>query len=141
MIKKGESQIEETKPSNKFKGQRSLFSKNDFSISRTSESEMEKILNFNMNFKSKVTESKVVLISNLNPNFKINVDNLHNLISCFGNITKILYMPNMKKCLVQFENEDYSKSCIMLLNNQFFLGNQLKVNYSNYAELDFKKKK
>ena len=52
----------------------------------------------------------------------------------------MLLMPNLNKCLIQFANTEYSNSAIVLLNNQFFMGEKLKVNYSKYTEIDLKKK-
>lgn len=85
-----------------------------------------------------MTKSAVVLVSNLNCG-RFSVDDMHHLASTCGNVKKLLMMPNLKKCLIQFCSRDYAQACLALLNNQFFLGEKLKVNFSKYSKIDLRK--
>lgn len=92
----------------------------------------------NLKFKSKVTRSKVVLVSNLDCS-EFRARDMMALVSCFGNVKKLLLMANLKKCLVEFKSLSFAQSCLVLLNNQFFQGEKLKVNFSKYSHIDLKK--
>ena len=102
------------------------------------ENDIENIIRANLKLRSKVTQSKVVLISNLNCQ-EFGIENMYNLVSCTGNISKLLLMPNQNKCFIEFKNKEFSHTCMVLLNNQFFMGEKLKVNFSKYCKIDLKK--
>ena len=102
------------------------------------ERDIEKIIKSNLRFQSKVTKSSVVLVSNLDCS-RFTVENMYNLASTCGNIKKLLMMRNLNKCLIEFKTGDFAHACIAMLNNQFFLGEKLKVNFSKYAKIDLKK--
>lgn len=98
----------------------------------------EQLVRTNLKFKSKVTKSKVVLVSNLDCS-DFRARDMMALVSCFGNVKKLLLMANLKKCLVEFKSIAFAQSCLVLLNNQFFRGEKLKVNFSKYSRIDLKK--
>lgn len=102
------------------------------------ERDIEKTIKSNLRFESKVTKSAVVLVSNLNCG-RFSVEDMHHLASTCGNIKKLLMMPNLKKCLIEYKSRDFAHACLTMLNNQFFLGEKLKVNFSRYAKIDLRK--
>jgi RNA recognition motif-containing protein len=102
------------------------------------ERDIEKIIKSNLRFQSKVTKSAVVLVSNLNCS-QFCVENMYNLASASGNIKRLLMMRNLNKCLIEFTSTDFAQVCITMLNNQFFLGEKLKVNFSKYSKIDLRK--
>lgn len=102
------------------------------------ERDIEKIIKSNLRFQSKVTKSAVVLVSNLNCS-TFGVENMYNLASTCGNIKVLLMMRNLNKCLIEYKSKDFAHVGITMLNNQFFLGEKLKVNFSKYSKIDLRK--
>lgn len=90
--------------------------------------------------KNKVS-SFVVLISNLPLLSKINVEHLHNLFSCFGNIKCMLFLSNSGKCFIQFTHKIFAETCLQLGNQIFFMGEKLKISFSKRKKLDLRQKK
>lgn len=82
--------------------------------------------------------SRVVLVSNLAFVFK-NTNELFNLFSSFGNITKILYMKNLQKALIEYSNVRYASEAITNLNNLAIADTKLRVNFSKYHTIDLNK--
>ena len=79
--------------------------------------------------------SKVILVSNLPSMSHVTVSHLYNLFSCFGNIRAILYLRNKGKCFVEFTNLLFAQSCQTLANLQFFMGQKLKISFSNRKKI------
>jgi len=56
---------------------------------------------------------------------------LLNLFANFGNVMKIVFMRQKKASLIEFENMDFATQAKDFLNNTVFLGQQIKIFYSN----------
>ena len=82
--------------------------------------------------------SKVVLVSNLGYIFK-NAEELFNIFSAFGNITKILFMSNLQKALVEYTEIKYASECITNLNNLTLGDTKLRISFSKYKTIDLLK--
>lgn len=82
--------------------------------------------------------SKVVLVSNLDYIFR-NTEELFNLFSAFGNISKILYMKNLQKALIEYTEVKYADKAINSFNNLVIGETRLRVNHSNYRTIDLNK--
>ena len=85
--------------------------------------------------------SQVLLVSNLPSLSDISVQNIFNLFSCFGNIRAILYLTNSGKCFIQFSHLLFAQACQSLVNLHFFMGQKLKISFSNRKKLDLRQKK
>lgn len=81
---------------------------------------------------------KVILISNLEE-FFVNVNQIFNVFSCFGNITKVLLMKNLKKALIEFKKHESAKASVKYMNKKSFGETKIKVSFSNYKKLDLKR--
>jgi hypothetical protein len=84
------------------------------------------------------TVSNVILFSNIDENI-LSALEIFNLFSCMGNITKILFMSNMRKALVEFSSQAYAESCLLYMNNRPFGISKIKVNFSKFQSIDLKK--
>ena len=82
--------------------------------------------------------SKVVLVSNLANVFK-NGEEIFNLFSAFGNITKILLMKNHQKALIEYTSIEYASESITNINNLKLGETILRINYSKYKTIDLQK--
>lgn len=82
--------------------------------------------------------SKVVLVSNLGFVFK-DTEELFNLFSAFGNISKILFMVNLQKALIEYTDINYASECITNINNLTLCETKLKISYSKYKTIDITK--
>ena len=85
-----------------------------------------------------ISISKVVLVSNLGHVFK-NTEEIFNLFSAFGNITKILFMVNLQKALIEYKDLEYASETITNLNNLVLGETKLRVSYSKYKSIDLEK--
>lgn len=82
--------------------------------------------------------SKVVLASNLE-NFFASAREVFNLFSCFGNLSKVLFMKNLQKALVEFSSIEGAQSCIDHLNKRQLDSISLRISFSKYQKIDLKK--
>lgn len=82
--------------------------------------------------------SGVVLVSNLDEEF-VSTSELFNLFSCFGYVTKILLMKNLRKALVEFSHAEHAKSAVQEVNQACFARFRLKANFSKYQRIDLKR--
>lgn len=82
-------------------------------------------------------KSKVIYIRGLEDPY-LNVTQLYNIFSNFGNICKIIFLRNKKSCLIEFESKDYATNAKDFLNNKSFNQNLLKIFYSNYEQINLK---
>lgn len=84
------------------------------------------------------TPSPVLLISNLLECF-FSAAEIYAVFSCFGNISKVLLMKNLKKSLVEFCSEEAAAAAVAGINMRLFGGTRVKVNFSKYRKIDLKK--
>ncbi len=89
-------------------------------------------------FNNKTKASNVVLVSNLKNIFKT-AQEIFNLFSSFGDITKVLFMSNLQKALIEYKGLESSRNCIENIDNLVIFNTKLKVNYSKYKEINLKK--
>lgn len=82
--------------------------------------------------------SGVVLVSNLDEEF-VSASELFNLFSCFGYVTKVLFMKNLRKALVEFSHAEHAKSAVREVNQACFARFRLKANFSKYKRIDLKR--
>lgn len=82
--------------------------------------------------------SPVILISNLEHSF-FTAAELYNVFSCFGNITKVLLMKNLKKALIEFLSEEAALAALDGMDNRFFGRVRVKINFSRFRCIDLKK--
>jgi hypothetical protein len=87
---------------------------------------------------NEIEPSKVVLFSNIDDIFKTALE-IFNLFSCFGNIRKVLFMKNIRKAMMEYENVEYAQNCLIYMNNRPFCSSKIKVNFSKYKKIDLKK--
>ncbi len=66
----------------------------------------------------------------------INAYVLYNLFSNFGNITKIMFLRNKRSALIEFENMEFATHAKDFLNGQTYLGEQVRIFYSNYQNIN-----
>lgn len=92
----------------------------------------------NPKFLMENVKSKVVYIRGLE-NYNVKIDWLMNLLLNFGNVLKLILIRDKKSALVEFENVEFSTQAKDFLNNTRFMGNILKIFYSNYQSLDQRK--
>lgn len=85
-----------------------------------------------------VVDSKVVLISNID-DFFVDVAQIFNVFSCFGNISKILFMKNLKKALVEFKKHESGELAVNGINNCTFGKTKIKVAFSKFRQIDLKR--
>lgn len=69
----------------------------------------------------------------------IKIEWLMNLFMNFGNVTKICFMHEKLAALIEFEEVDFATQAKDFLNGTSFMGNTLKIFYSNYASIDARK--
>ena len=81
-------------------------------------------------------EPKITKCIKINNIPKIDAKCLMSLISCFGNIERIVVMKPKRLCLVQFQSEEDSEYAIRHLNLKEFFGEKLKVSTSVYTKLE-----
>lgn len=82
--------------------------------------------------------SPVVLISNVDPEFG-SARELLNLFSCFGFVTKVLLMKNLRKALIEFRHPPQASRAVTEVNQAHFTGLKIKANFSKYRKVDLKK--
>ncbi|KRX09225.1 hypothetical protein PPERSA_05894 [Pseudocohnilembus persalinus] len=82
-------------------------------------------------------KSKVVYVRGLE-NLNITLQNIYNLFSNFGNIKTIIFLRVKKSCLIEYQNQEYANNAKDFLNNKNFMGNLIRIFYSNYEELNLK---
>ena len=82
--------------------------------------------------------TQVILISNLDDFFH-KVSEIFNVFSCFGNLSKILLMKNLKKALVEYHRASDSKRAIEYMHKKAFGKSRIKVAYSKYKKIDLKR--
>eukprot|EP00825_Cyclidium_porcatum_P051470 TRINITY_DN9477_c0_g1_i5.p1 TRINITY_DN9477_c0_g1~~TRINITY_DN9477_c0_g1_i5.p1 ORF type:complete len:324 (-),score=56.11 TRINITY_DN9477_c0_g1_i5:92-1063(-) len=83
-------------------------------------------------------KSKVIYIRGLEDPY-LNVNQLYNIFSNFGNINKIIFLRNKKSCLIEYQSKEYATNAKDFLNNKQFNNNLLKIFYSNYEEINLKR--
>jgi RNA recognition motif-containing protein len=88
---------------------------------------------------SEVQKSAVLHVNGLE-NKDIKVQMLYNIFSNFGNIAKIIFMRNKASALIEFESIEYSSIAKDYLNNIVFMGKPLRINYSNYPNIQIRNK-
>lgn len=82
--------------------------------------------------------SKVVLVSNLAHVFR-STDEIFNLFSAFGNVSKILFMMNLQKALIEYADIDAATHTMNNLNNLALGETKLRVSISKYKKIDLLK--
>eukprot|EP00825_Cyclidium_porcatum_P011000 TRINITY_DN15618_c0_g1_i2.p1 TRINITY_DN15618_c0_g1~~TRINITY_DN15618_c0_g1_i2.p1 ORF type:complete len:232 (+),score=21.26 TRINITY_DN15618_c0_g1_i2:294-989(+) len=92
----------------------------------------------NPKFLMENVKSKVMYIRGLE-NKEVKIEWLMNLLLNFGNVVKLVFIRDKKSALVEFENFEFSTQAKDFLNNTRFMGNTLKIFYSNYQTLDQRK--
>lgn len=88
----------------------------------------------NPKFLMENVKSRVMYIRGLE-NGNLKIEWLMNLLLNFGNVIKLIFIRDKKSALVEFENIDFSTQAKDFLNNTKFMGNTLKIFYSNYQSL------
>lgn len=88
--------------------------------------------------KQQVLQSKVILVSNLN-DFFFNVNQVFNLFSCFGNITKVILMKNLKKALIEYKKVESAEIAIKCMENKLFGKTRIKVSFSKFSKIELKR--
>ncbi len=78
---------------------------------------------------SKEQLSKVLIVSNL-IGFE-NAKEIQNILSCFGDINKILFMKNKKNALVEFTSVSYAEICKNHMNEQPYLCSNIVLSTSH----------
>ena len=86
------------------------------------------------------TPSKVILVSNLEHYFE-SIAQIYNIFKCFGVVLKILYLQNLQKCFIEYQNINESSLAIYNLNHKVLDKIALKVSFSKFATLDLNKPK
>ena len=86
----------------------------------------------------RLEQGSVVLVSNLDAEFG-SARELFNLFSCFGYISKILMMKNLRKALVEFRTLEQAAAAVNGINSQNFPQLRIKANFSKYQKIDLKK--
>ena len=84
------------------------------------------------------SQSAVLLVSNLQECFSSAAE-IYAVFSCFGNISKVLLMKNLKKALVEFLSEEAAIAAVAGINLRVFGNTKVKVNFSKYRKIDLKK--
>jgi len=84
------------------------------------------------------SDSKVILVSNVD-DFFVEVSQIFNVFSCFGNIAKILFMKNLKKALVEFKKHESGELAVKGVNNCTFGKTKIKVALSKFRQIDLKR--
>lgn len=84
------------------------------------------------------SQSSVVLVSNLGYVFR-STDEIFNLFSSFGNITKILFMMNLQKALIEYTDSSFAAATIASLNDLPLGETKLHVSASKYKKIDLHK--
>jgi hypothetical protein len=87
------------------------------------------------NLRNNHIPSRVILISNLSPLF-VNAREVFNFFKNYGNIKAIIFMPNLLKSLIEFEEFQNSTFCFHNLNSFKLLGYPLQITYSKYQEIN-----
>ena len=82
--------------------------------------------------------STVLLVSNVDSNF-LNSRELYNLFSCFGNLSKVLYMKNLRKVLLEYERIESAQNCLIYMHNRPIGKCKLKANFSKFQTINLKK--
>lgn len=75
------------------------------------------------------------MVSNIG-DFFINAVELFNLFSCFGNISKVLFMTNLRKALIEYLSASATGKCVSTFMKHSFQKIGLKVSYSKYQTID-----
>lgn len=82
--------------------------------------------------------SPVVLVSNVDSEFG-SARELLNLFGCFGFVTKVLLMKNLRKALIEFRHPSQASRAVSEVNQAHFTGLKIKANFSKYRKVDLKK--
>lgn len=98
----------------------------------------EKLENSAEREKARVEPSSVILVSNLDPEFS-SARELFNLFSCFGYVTKLLMMKNLRKALVEYRKIEHAVAAVNEINQANFASFKIKANFSKYPKIDLKK--
>lgn len=70
---------------------------------------------------------------------KVNKQMIANLLSCFGNVSKVIVNSQNLFALVEVQNHDQALAIISNLNGLLFFGKPLKIKISKYQSLNLKK--
>ena len=82
--------------------------------------------------------SSVILISNLDSEFTT-ARELFNLFSCFGFVSKILMMKNLRKALVEYRGLESATNAVNGINDCVLSRLKIKANFSKFPRIDLKK--
>lgn len=82
--------------------------------------------------------SPVVLVSNVDSVFA-SARELLNLFGCFGYVTKLLFMRNLRKALVEYALPAQAERAVSAVNAHAFPSLRIKANFSRYRTIDLRK--
>lgn len=82
--------------------------------------------------------SVVILISNLDSEFTT-ARELFNFFSCFGFVSKILMMKNLRKALVEYRRLESATNAVNGINDCVLSRLKIKANFSKFPRIDLKK--
>lgn len=82
--------------------------------------------------------SPVLLISNLDECF-FTATELYNVFSCFGNISKLILMKNVKKAMIEYLSTEAAAAAKKGMNLRLFGQTKIKLNFSKYRKINLKK--
>jgi hypothetical protein len=80
-------------------------------------------------------KSSVLYVRGLE-NKELKITMIYNLFSNFGNIVKIIFIKNKSSALIEYENVEYATVAKDFLNNMSFFGNQMRIYFSNYHNIN-----
>lgn len=105
---------------------------------QTCASSSEEALDSSFSRRSTSHLSPVVLVSNVDSVFT-SARELLNLFACFGYVTKLLFMRNLRKALVEYALPAQAERAVAAVNAHHFPTLRIKANFSRYKTIDLRK--